>query len=144
MHSPRFMQPSLSTRSGGLRLYVPGSLMEQRFTFPCTIALYTSRNNPGAAEVAREMQVSFPDDVHVTSIVPLGDGSKRNSASARWSRQRAIVTVPAQCAAAPAPVQRANSKRLLVRSLSRNWNEICARETELPATHFLLCIAIAT
>eukprot|EP00966_Prymnesium_polylepis_P261460 6039318-Prymnesium_polylepis.1 len=104
IHSPRFMQrPSM--RSGGLSLYVPGSLLEQKFIFPSMIALYTSRNNPGAAEVAREMQDSFADDVRVTSIVPSSDGSKRISGSARWSRQRAIAPVPAHRAAALAPVQ---------------------------------------
>eukprot|EP00966_Prymnesium_polylepis_P289473 6686452-Prymnesium_polylepis.1 len=42
-----------------LPLYIPGSLHNQKLTFPAPVVLYVSSNNPGAREVALEMRSQF-------------------------------------------------------------------------------------
>ena len=51
-HSPKYVLSDL-------QLYIPGTLLEQRFEFPTPVILYVSENNPGAAEAATEMQTAF-------------------------------------------------------------------------------------
>jgi hypothetical protein len=43
-----------------MSLYVPGELLRQRLVAASTVMLYSSRNNPGASDLVRELQEAFP------------------------------------------------------------------------------------
>ena len=51
--SPRYRDEEMP------RLFVRGSLLEQRLVFPTRVVLALSQNNPGADKVAAEIQASF-------------------------------------------------------------------------------------
>jgi hypothetical protein len=52
-NTPAYWQKSLS-------LVVPGTLVEQKFSFPRRVVLYASKNNPNAKEVGDELAARFP------------------------------------------------------------------------------------
>eukprot|EP00966_Prymnesium_polylepis_P298442 6896451-Prymnesium_polylepis.1 len=68
-----------------LPLYVPGSLLERHFVFPSAEpVLYVSPHNPGAREVAIEMQASFKGIV-LTDTPPPTLVSQRSQRRSRGS-----------------------------------------------------------
>jgi hypothetical protein len=73
----------------GISLYVPGSVVTQRFIFPAKLRLRVSSANRGAAEVAEEIRAVYP------SLVVEGNSSltrKRTAATVQRSWSMAIST----------------------------------------------------
>ena len=52
-----------------LELHIPGSLLEQKLNFNERVALFSSKNNPGASDAANEMHLAF-NDIILTDIGP--------------------------------------------------------------------------
>ena len=71
--------PSLTPtryKRDGISLYVPGSVVTQRFIFPAKLRLRVSSANRGAAEVAEEIRAVYP------SLVVEGNSSLTRARSA--------------------------------------------------------------
>jgi len=51
-------------------IYMPGAVHEEKLAFDTPVLLYTSPNNPGAAEAAAEVQAAYEENIHVSSVMP--------------------------------------------------------------------------
>lgn len=73
---------------GELELYIPGSLLEERLEFPPPTppVLYTSANNPGAAEALAEVQARFTE-IGATNFPP----TRRAQTLKRWKSALRLV-----------------------------------------------------
>jgi len=62
--------PKYRNKTEPLELYIPGSILDKPLAFPHQVVLYASRHNPGAAEAAEELRVTY-NQVRWTDTPPL-------------------------------------------------------------------------